>query len=514
MSATGFKNYIQAGLTLQVGNTVQTNVAMQLGSVSESVEVVANTEMVQTKDNSISQVIDQKRIVDLLLNGRNPTQLITLTGAVTTAPGGDLTGSKNIQGSNGSGTFSVAGGQANGTNYLLDGGDNNDAFSNVNLPLPFPDALQEFSVQTNAQGTRQRSSPPSQISYIPNQAVLSTGDFTSYTTPAVQGGCLSSATKQVLKDRNGNPFPNNTVPVSQFDPAALLIATKYLPATTDPCGGAQYGVPANNPDDQWIGRVDYIRSDKHSIYGRYYLYDFTAPPTFDGTNLLTTTAAGNQDRSQTATFGDTYSFSATMLNSFHATFDRRRDNRGGTANMISPDTLGDSYHQLVPDFLQVSIPSYFNVGCGTCASGHFNVNDYQVSDDFTIIRGKHQFGFGVDGRRGGYFPARRNLSEHSSQSKSDIHDAVESQLSAADQPGLVTVNHLGNATRHIWGARVINPALFIPGNCGVSKGKPVSCSSTGNTNQRHLLNQLNPAQGRYYSSIVLAHTFTLLSNYT
>ena len=39
--------------------------------------------------------------------------------------------------------------QANGVNYLLDGGDNNDAFSNVNLPIPFPDAVQEFSVQTN-----------------------------------------------------------------------------------------------------------------------------------------------------------------------------------------------------------------------------------------------------------------------------------------------------------------------------------------------------------------------------
>ncbi len=99
---------------------------------------------------------------------------------------------------------------------------------------------------------------------------------------------------------------------------------------------------------------------------------------------------------------------------------------------------------------------------------------------------------------------------------------------------LVTVNYLGNATRHIWGARDINPAMFIPGNCGVSKGKPVPCSSTGNTNQRRLLNQLNPAQGRYYSSIVqaddggvssyngvlfsvehrFAHNFTLLSNYT
>ena len=94
--------------------------------------------------------MEQRKIVDLPLNGRNLTQLLTLIGGGTSTPGGDLTGSKNIQGSNGSGTFSVAGGQANGVNYLLDGGDNNDSFSNVNLPIPFPDAVQEFSVQTNA----------------------------------------------------------------------------------------------------------------------------------------------------------------------------------------------------------------------------------------------------------------------------------------------------------------------------------------------------------------------------
>src|SRR3954447_7739244 len=105
--------------------------------------------MVETKENAIGQVIEQRKIVDLPLNGRNLTQLLTLTGAGTTAPAGDLTGSKNIQGSAASGTFSVAGSQANGVSYLLDGGDNNDAFSNVNLPIPFPDAVQEFSVQTN-----------------------------------------------------------------------------------------------------------------------------------------------------------------------------------------------------------------------------------------------------------------------------------------------------------------------------------------------------------------------------
>src|SRR5208283_5178879 len=105
----------------------------------------------ETKDSSIAQVVTQQGIEDLPLNGRNPESLLVLSGLATsnmTLNGGDLTGSKYIQGSNCSGQYSVAGGAANGVNFLLDGGDNNDAFSNVNLPIPFPDALQEFSVQT------------------------------------------------------------------------------------------------------------------------------------------------------------------------------------------------------------------------------------------------------------------------------------------------------------------------------------------------------------------------------
>ena len=150
VSSPGFKTYVQKGIVLQVASNIEIAVVMQIGAVTESIQVTANGGMVETKENSISQVIEERRIVDLPLNGRNLTQLLTLTGAGTTAPAGDLTGSKNMLGSNGSGTFSVAGGQANGVNYLLDGGDNNDAFSNVNLPIPFPDAVQEFSVQTNA----------------------------------------------------------------------------------------------------------------------------------------------------------------------------------------------------------------------------------------------------------------------------------------------------------------------------------------------------------------------------
>jgi hypothetical protein len=147
VTASGFKTFVQSGIVLQVGNNVQINVPMQVGALSESVQVTASTEMVETKENTIAQVIDQRRIVDLPLNGRQPTQLILLSGAAFTTPAGDLASSKNYFSST---TISVAGGQGEGLNYLLDGAEHVDSFSNVNLPIPFPDALQEFSVQTSS----------------------------------------------------------------------------------------------------------------------------------------------------------------------------------------------------------------------------------------------------------------------------------------------------------------------------------------------------------------------------
>ena len=150
VKANGFKDYVQSGIELQVNNNIQINVAMQVGAVSERVEVSAVASMVETKENSISTVIDQQRINELPLNGRQATQLIVTLGAASYGDAGD-TGSKTFYSST---RISVAGGQSNGTAYLLDGGDNTDAMSNVNLPFPFPDALQEFSVETSAVSPR------------------------------------------------------------------------------------------------------------------------------------------------------------------------------------------------------------------------------------------------------------------------------------------------------------------------------------------------------------------------
>ena len=83
VSAPGFKTYVQTGIILQVASNVTVNVPMQIGAVSESIRVEANAAMVETKENSVAQVINEQSLIDLPLNGRNPTQLLTLTGAGT-----------------------------------------------------------------------------------------------------------------------------------------------------------------------------------------------------------------------------------------------------------------------------------------------------------------------------------------------------------------------------------------------------------------------------------------------
>jgi hypothetical protein len=488
VKAPGFKDYRQTGISLAVGQTAGINVQLTVGSVSESVEVAADASMVETKDSAIAQVMEERKIVDLPLNGRNLTQLLTLTGGGTTAPAGDLTGSKNMGGSNGSGTFSVAGGQANGVSYLLDGGDNNDSFSNVNLPIPFPDAVQEFSVQTNAmqaqfglhpggavnivtksgsnalhgdlfeffrnyalnarpkglvtpagavmqplrdslkrnqfggvvggkilrdklfffagyQQTVQRSNPGTNTAHVPT-ALTAIGNFTVEDAATSAGGCQPKAIT-LIDPVTKAPFPtNNVIPSSRFDPAAVKLLS-FVPVSSDPCGTILYGQPSNNPDWQVIGRVDYVRSSKHTLYGRYYIYNYTAQSFFDGKNALTTGPnPGNKEQSMNATFGDTYTFSATALNSFHATFNRRADNRGSAPNLFGPQTLGlkntfgGPFADNMPDnYIQVTVGNYFNIACGTCAPGYFNINDYQVSDDVSKIIGRHQIAFGFDFRK-------------------------------------------------------------------------------------------------------------------
>ncbi len=121
--------------------------------------------MVETHSTGVGQVVNGQQVLELPLNGREITQLITIAGAANTvqygfgqAPSsGNLVSSKSYPNE---ALVSVAGGMLNGTTYLLDGGTHNDPFNNLNLPLPFPDAIQEFKVETSSLPAEYGQHPP------------------------------------------------------------------------------------------------------------------------------------------------------------------------------------------------------------------------------------------------------------------------------------------------------------------------------------------------------------------
>jgi hypothetical protein len=146
----GFKQYNQDVVLLadQIRNM---DVHLQLGQATDQITVEASSVQVNTVSPVLSQVIEHSRVTDLPLNGRNAADLTLLVpGAVSANSNnsGALQGdTKQIPGAE---AIAVNGARPDQIGYNLDGANNEDLMSNVNLPFPFPDALQEFSVQTNS----------------------------------------------------------------------------------------------------------------------------------------------------------------------------------------------------------------------------------------------------------------------------------------------------------------------------------------------------------------------------
>jgi hypothetical protein len=163
VTAPGFKHFSKEGVVLEVGSSIRVDVSMTVGQTDQNVEVQADGIALQTEDSSFKQTIDQTTLTELPLNGRQVTSLITLSGGSAPAPINDIQGSKSFYSSV---VISVAGGMGNATDYRLDGGDNNDYMTNVNLPFPFPDAVSEFSVETAALGAQSGLHPGGLVNVV------------------------------------------------------------------------------------------------------------------------------------------------------------------------------------------------------------------------------------------------------------------------------------------------------------------------------------------------------------
>ena len=337
----GFRTYVQTGITLQVDATPTVNVVLTVGNLEESIVVEAAAPIVDVRSAGISEVVQEKQIVELPLQGRQVTDLIVLAG------GAIQTGRPNTKNFQGGVQISVVGGMDAGIGYFLDGVMHNDVSNAGGMPLPFPDALQEFRVATSGLSANNGVHAGASVNAVTKSGtnvlhgnvfeflrdrrfnahhpfapigadgekqddglkrnqfggtlggpivqdrlfffggyqgtftrVSPTAEIAYVPTAAMLAGDFTAFASPACN--SGRQITLGTPFVNnRINPArfspAALNLASRLPSTTDPCGETQYGSPDNLDDQQMVGRIDYQRSANNSIFGRYIATSHKAP---------------------------------------------------------------------------------------------------------------------------------------------------------------------------------------------------------------------------------------------
>jgi hypothetical protein len=146
--ASGFDTNVRSNIILEVQQTARIDIAVQVGHSTQSVEVAANAAALSTETATVGTVVEEKRIMDLPLNGRSYFSLVALSPGVTTGfvPAAQAAG--RLGGTRASLTIAVTGGRSTWENFTLDGITNTDIDFNTYILQPSVDALQEFKVQS------------------------------------------------------------------------------------------------------------------------------------------------------------------------------------------------------------------------------------------------------------------------------------------------------------------------------------------------------------------------------
>jgi hypothetical protein len=451
----GFRTYVQSGIVLQVNSSPVINAVLQVGQLSEHVEVQANAALVETRNVGVGQVIENQRILELPLNGRQVTDLITLAGAAVQLPYHKV--DKSITDNNVD--ILVAGGLASGVAYRLDGANHNDPYTLNQLPLPFPDAMQEFKVETSALSAQSGMSSGASVSGVTKSGTNNFhGDLFEFhrndlfnarnyfaekhgTLKRNQfGGTLGGPIKQNKvfffggyqgttirsdpQDRKyfiptaamlagdftaftspacnggraitlGAPFVNNRVDPAQFSKATVYVA-KQFQKTSDPCGLITTGSRRLSNEHQILGKVDYQLSARQTIFGRSLIFKYKLPVPYsvDG-NLLATDVidVGSADLIQTHTVGHTFLIGPTTVNTFRLAVNRSYHERLN-ARFFSGAEIGiKDLYAFTPKSVTMRVTGAFRMGNG---QGPNVSTIYNATDDLSLIRGTHQFALGVD----------------------------------------------------------------------------------------------------------------------
>lgn len=451
---TGFRTSQRKGVLLQANEHLTVNFALELGTLAETVTVSGQSPTVDVTSATITEVVDSKRIVELPLNGRDAAKLSTLVaGMVLTQV--DQESGKTIPGAL---RLSTNGTESRQVSFRLDGTSHTDPYFQQNQPFPFPDALQEFSIQTSNYSAAQGNSAGAVVNAVTRsgtnafhggafgylrdrtfnarnffsaeQDFLKRKQYGGYAGGPIrhnktffftgwQGTSIANRGTGLVQfaptidERNGNfttcgtacnvairdpltgqPFPNNQIPAARFDPASVNVL-KFMPLVG---GDGRVQVPRliGQNDNQVVAKVDQMFG-QNQISGRYLIDHFTNDPTYTEGNLLSyrNPTLQSRVRAQNVVGSWTRTISPTLLNEARVGFNRMHSRRFPPSNNVpSMQALG------VRLPIYPTLPSISEIQ----ANGFFNIGDnleasfvrngWELNDRATWIKGKHNLQFG------------------------------------------------------------------------------------------------------------------------
>jgi hypothetical protein len=446
----GFKKFVQTGIVVGIDRNARIDPVLEVGEVTQSVEVTSDAPLVDTAKTVLGQTVSNAEILNLPLVNRNVYDLLNITAGVQNNSSSNSFGPPgqevSIYGSPNAGT--------GGVNYTLDGGTSIQSLRNTGNPAPNPDAVEEFRITThmfdaeygrygggtvnvitksgtnsfhgslfdyarndafNAQewntlqkprqrrnqfggsvggpvkhdklffffsysGLREREVAVSNGARVPT-ALERTGDFSQ--TPGV-----------TLRDPlTGKPFTDNKIPAERLDPTAQNILEE-VPLPNLPGNFYEAQVPSAPKNDDVTARIDHTLSEKHQLFGSYFLNKGDRKDVLTG-NLPWTERILSW-RQQNFNVNESWTVTPLSMNMFHVSYVRHLGGRLNTPALSLAD-FGSKYAiQGEPALPNINVRNYFRLG--TAIDGPRAGSDYyQIRDTFSTIRGLHSLRFGFEG---------------------------------------------------------------------------------------------------------------------
>ncbi len=454
VTASGFKSFTDSNVLIPVAQDIRVDVKLEVGRVDQTVSVNGNAINIDTTTATLGETVDNERLEDLPLNGRNAADLLGLLPGVA-----DVSAPVYQSSARGGPSFSVSGSRTDFGNMQLDGTAITDALSNSTQNLPTPDALAEFRVLTDSYGAEYGRAGGGVIlavtksgsnqfhggawEYLRNDAFDATTKFTpagtqkpllrqhqfggdiggpvilpkyngrnrtfffvgyeglrihqeSLTitfvpTAAERSGDFSALSTPLTNPNTNLPFLNNQIPTSMLDPVATKYNSMFVPLPNQPNGELEYSQPGPTSENQLIIKIDQTLGSKDRMWFR--LFRNKAISTGPNPIPFFTTPGGEQY--QTYAADEIHTFSPNIINEFEASYSRPEGLPFTTENGQSPAQLGINSNGFTPypQTPDMSVSGAFSAGSGWFVDepSYFREFDDKVS----WIHGKHNIQAGV-----------------------------------------------------------------------------------------------------------------------